>query len=120
MQRLLTFAYRDSPRAMREIADLARSLPAAVRNRFDLLVASSPAPERCLQYFVRLRERQPTAFDRLTRFTAGLRHLVAVFAHSRFLAEEILERPEWAEQLLDASELTRVITADALRAQLDE
>ncbi len=120
MQRLLTHAYRDQSRAMREIVDLARSLPAAVRNRFDLLVASSPAPERCLQYFVRLRERQPTAFDRLTRSTAGLRHLVAVFAHSRFLAEEILARPEWAEQLLDASELTRVITADALRAQLDE
>jgi [glutamine synthetase] adenylyltransferase / [glutamine synthetase]-adenylyl-L-tyrosine phosphorylase len=120
MQRLLTFGYHDSPRAMREIADLARSLPAAVRNRFDLLVAASPAPERCLQYFVRLRERQPTAFDRLTRSTAGLRHLVAVFAHSRFLAEEILERPEWAEQLLVASELTRVITADTLRAQLDE
>jgi [glutamine synthetase] adenylyltransferase / [glutamine synthetase]-adenylyl-L-tyrosine phosphorylase len=120
MQRLLTYSYRDQSRAMREIGDLARSLPAAVRNRFDLLVAASPAPERCLQYFVRLRERQPTAFDRLTRSTAGLRHLVAVFAHSRFLAEELLERPEWAEQLLDASELTRVITADTLRAQLDE
>src|SRR5580704_10332413 len=120
MQRLLTYSYRDQSRAMREIVDLARSLPAAVRNRFDLLVAASPAPERCLQYFVRLRERQPAAFDRLTRSTAGLRHLVAVFAHSRFLAEELLERPEWAEQLLDASELTRVITVDTLRAQLDD
>src|SRR5271157_3371011 len=110
MQRLLTFAYRDHPRAMREIADLARSLPAAVRNRFDLLLAGSPAPERCLQYFVRLRERQPAAFDRLTRSTAALRHLVAVFSQSRFLSEELLEHPEWAEQLLDASELTRVMT----------
>ncbi len=120
MQRLLTFSYRDQPRAMREIADLAKSLPATVRNRFDLLLAASPAPERCLQYFVRLRERQPQAFDRLTRSAAGLRHLVAVFAHSRFLSEEILEHPEWAEQLLDASELSKVITADALRTQLEE
>ncbi len=94
MQRLLTFSYHDQPRALREIADLAQSLPAAVRNRFDLLLAASPAPERCLQYFVRLRERQPMAFDRLTRSTAGLRHLVAVFAHSRFLSEELLEHPE--------------------------
>ncbi len=104
---------------MREIADLAKTLPPAVRNRFDLLLAASPAPERCLQYFVRLRERQPSAFDRLTRSTAGLRHLVAVFAHSRFLAEEILEHPDWAEQLLDASELTKVVTPEALRAQLE-
>lgn len=119
MQRLLTFPYHDRPRALREIADLARSLPAVARDRFDMLLAASPAPERCLQYFVGLRERQPMAFDRLVRSTAGLRHLVAVFAHSRFLSEEILERPEWAEQLLDASELTKVVTSDALRAQLE-
>lgn len=118
MQRLLTFSYRDRLRAMREIADLSKTLPAAVRNRFDLLLAASPAPERSLQYFVRLRERQPAAFDRLTRSTAGLRHLVAVFSHSRFLSEEILEHPEWA-QLLDASELTKVVTPEGLRAQLD-
>ena len=104
---------------MREIADLARSLPVTVRNRFDMLLAASPAPELGLQNFVRLRERQPAAFERLTRSTAGLRHLVAVFANSRFLAEEILEHPDWAEHLLDASELTSVIAADALRSQLE-
>jgi [glutamine synthetase] adenylyltransferase / [glutamine synthetase]-adenylyl-L-tyrosine phosphorylase len=104
---------------MREIADMARSLPAAVRDRFDMLLAASPAPELGLQYFVRLHELQPAAFERLTRSTAGLRHLVAVFANSRFLAEEVLEHPDWAEQLLDASELTSVITPDTLRAQLE-
>src|SRR5580658_3079010 len=119
MQRLLTLPYTDHPRAMREIADLARSLPVAVRNRFDMLLAASPAPELGLQNFVRLRERQPAAFERLTRSTAGLRHLVAVFANSRFLAEEILEHPDWAEHLLDASELTSAISADALRSQLE-
>lgn len=119
MQRLLTLPYQDHPRAMREIADLTRSLPATVRNRFDLLLAAAPAPELGLQNFVRLRERQPAAFERLTRSTAGLRHLVAVFANSRFLAEELLEHPDWAEQLLDLSELTSVITANALRAQLE-
>ena len=120
MQRLLTLSYHDHPRAMREIADLARNLPAAVRNRFDLLLAASPAPERCLQYFVRLRERQPASFDRLLRSTAGLRHLVAVFSHSRFLSEELLEHPNWAEQLLDVSELTKISTGETLRMQLAE
>src|ERR1700691_3035643 len=117
MQRLLTLPYQDHPRAMREIADLGRSLPVAVRNRFDLLLAASPAPELGLQNFVRLRARQPGAFERLTRSTSGLRHLVAVFADSRFLAEEILEHPDWAEQLLDPGELASVITPEALRAQ---
>src|SRR5579863_6559592 len=119
MQRLLTLPYTDHTRAMREIADMARSLPAAVRDRFDMLLAASPAPELGLQYFVHLHELQPAAFERLTRSTAGLRHLVAVFANSRFLAEEVLEHPDWAEQLLDASELTSVITPDTLRAQLE-
>jgi [glutamine synthetase] adenylyltransferase / [glutamine synthetase]-adenylyl-L-tyrosine phosphorylase len=119
MQHLLTLPYTDRPRAMREIADLAQSLPAPVRDRFDMLLAASPAPELGLQNFVRLRERQPEAFERLTRSTSGLRHLVAVFANSRFLAEELLEHPEWAEPLLYASELTSVITPDALRAQLE-
>jgi glutamate-ammonia-ligase adenylyltransferase len=119
MQRLLTLPYADHSRAMREIADLARSLPVTVRNRFDLLLAASPAPELCLQNFVRLRERQPAAFERLTRSTAALRHLVAVFAYSRFLAEEVLAHPDWAEQLLDLSELSSVITSEALRAQLE-
>src|SRR5215472_10275441 len=101
MQRLLTLPYQDKPRAVREIADLAERLPAGVREHFDLLLSGSPAPERALQYFVRLRELQPSAFERLTGSIPGIRHLVAVFTQSRFLSEEILEHPDWAEQLLD-------------------
>ncbi|HEX5432498.1 MAG TPA: glutamine-synthetase adenylyltransferase, partial [Bryobacteraceae bacterium] len=119
MQRLLELPYEDRPRAMREIADLSKHLPAAVRNRLDLLLAASAAPERGLQYFVRLLERQPAAFEQLSRSTPGLRHLVAVFTQSRFLSEEILEHPDWAEELLDAGEIQRGISADALRARLE-
>ncbi len=119
MQHLLTLSYRDRSRALREIADLSRSLPVAVRESFDVLLTASPSPERGLQYFVRLRERKPAAFERLTRSTSGLRYLVAVFAHSRFLSEEILERPEWAEQLLAESALTEAVTADSLCEQLE-
>ncbi len=118
MHRLLTFPYRDRPRASREIAALAPHLPSAVQNRFDLLLAGSPAPEQGLHYFTRLREQHPGAFARLTRSAVGLRHLVAVFTYSRFLAEEILEHPAWAEQLLDPVDLQRVSTMDDLRARL--
>ncbi len=119
MQRLLSASYRDPARAQREIAALGPFLPLTVRNRFDLLLAASPAPEQGLYYFTQLREQHPAAFDRLTRSAAGLRHLVAVFTHSRFLSQEILEHPDWAEQLLDPVDLQRMITAEELRARLD-
>ena len=112
--------YRDRTRAVRELAALAPHLPSAVQNRFDLLLASSPAPEQGLHYFMRLREQHPAAFDRLTRSAVGLRHLVAVFTYSRFLSEEILEHPQWAEQLLDLVDLQRVATAEDLGARLEE
>lgn len=68
-----------------------------------------------MQNFVRLREGQPAAFERLTRSTAGLPHVVPAFANSRSLAEELLEHTDWVEQLLDARVLVSVMTADALR-----
>jgi [glutamine synthetase] adenylyltransferase / [glutamine synthetase]-adenylyl-L-tyrosine phosphorylase len=119
MHRLSSFPYRDRGRAVRELAALAPHLPAAVQNRFDLLLAASPSPEQGLHYFTRLREQHPSAFDRLTRSAMGLRHLVAVFTYSRFLSEEILEHPDWAEQLLDPVDLQRVSSVDDLRARLE-
>ena len=117
MHRLSNLPYRDRTRAARACGPGAASSP-AVQNRFDLLLAGSPAPEQGLHYFTRLREQHPAAFDRLTRSALGLRHLVAVFTYSRFLAEEILEHPGWAEQLLDPVDLQRVATVEDLRARL--
>ena len=119
MHRLSTLPYRDRKRAVRELAALAPHLPPAVQNRFDLLLAGSPAPEQGLHYFTRLREQHPGAFDRLTRSAMGMRHLVAVFTYSRFLAEEILEHPGWAEQLLEPVDLQRLRTVEDLRARLE-
>jgi glutamate-ammonia-ligase adenylyltransferase len=119
MHRLSNLPYRDKKRAAHELAALAPHLPPAVQNRFDMLLAGSPAPEQGLHYFTRLREQHPGAFDRLTRSALGLRHLVAVFTYSRFLAEEILEHPGWAEQLLDPVDLQRVRTVEDLRARLE-
>src|ERR1017187_2306154 len=99
MRRLLSVPYEDAPRAMREIAALAKSFPPAIRDRLDMLLAASPPPELRLHYSARLREQQHIAFERITRSTAGMRHLVAIFTYSRFLAEEVLEHPEWADEL---------------------
>src|SRR5436305_9280089 len=105
MQRLLSLTFQDRPRAAREMEELASHLPPSMLNRLDLLLSASPAPEQGLQYFARLRERQPASFQRITRSTAGIRYLIAIFTHSHFLAEEILEHPDWAEELLDSGDL---------------
>ncbi len=119
MQRLEQLVFHDPTRAEREIAEISRALPMAARNRLDLLLSSSPAPEEGLRYFIRLHERHPAAFQRLTRSTAGLRYLIAVFTYSTFLSEEILEHPEWAEQLLENGRLHRALSAEELRELLE-
>ena len=109
MQRLFVLPYKDRPRALREIAELTRAIPHAPANRLDLLLSSSPDPEQGLHSLVRLREASAGAFERLTRSTTGLRHIIAVFTHSRFLSEAILQRPEWAEVLSLPGELQKPV-----------
>ena len=119
MERLKQLAYRDRPRAIREAGEILRSLPPAAWNRFDLLLATSPVPEEGLRCFARLRERHPAAFQRLLRSTNGMRYLTAVFTHSAFLSEKVLEHPEWMEQLLDSGDLHKTIAAEGFLEILD-
>ncbi len=119
MQRLLHASYQDRRRAEREIAQLSAHLPAAELNRIDMLLSASAAPEQGLQYFARLSEQDPDAFERLTRSDATVRCLVAVFTHSTFLSEEILEHPEWATHLFEAGDLDRILTVEEFRQLLD-
>ncbi len=118
MERLKRLEYRDRARALREIGEISRALPPGVANRFDLLLASSPAPEEALRYFARFWEQHPAFFQRLMVSTQGLRCLIAVFTYSPFLSEEILQHPEWAEELMDSDVLARVRTAETMRELL--
>ena len=119
MERLRHLTFEDRARAGREMGELARWLPPATLNRFDLLLSASAAPEEGLRYFARLNERQPRWFQRLTRSTPGLRNLIAVFTHSHFLSEELLRHPEWAEPLLEAGALHGVMPPDLMREALE-
>jgi glutamate-ammonia-ligase adenylyltransferase len=118
MHRLLNFPFQDRHRGEREARALAQYLPEGVAGRLDLLLAACPAPERALHAFTRLLERQPGAFERLVRSGAALQALVAVFAQSRFLTEDILQHPEWAVDLLDPAGLRRVAGEEELRTRL--
>jgi len=84
-------------------------VPNPVRKQIESLLASSPAPDRALHYLTSFRERQPQAFKRAASPRARLQYLIAVFSYSAFLSEELLQHPEWLEDLVD---LDRVYTAE--------
>jgi len=119
MDRLKRLTYRDRARAIREIGEISRALAPGAANRLDLLLASSPAPEEGLHFFARLWEQHPAAFQRMMVSAQGLRCLIAVFTYSPFLSEEILQHPEWAEELLEEDVLQRVRTAEHMREVLE-
>ena len=118
MQRLLNYPFEDPRRARREIRALSRLLPEGVRERVDLLTSSSAAPELTLHALSRLREMQPALFDRLTRTAASLQAVLAIFAHSRFLTEGLLQNPGWADEL-DITRLHKSLPEDEVRARLN-
>src|SRR5262249_17329951 len=55
---------------------------------------------------------------RLVQSSQALRYLAAIFTHSRFLTEEVLQHIDWMEELVEGS-LEDPITPDHLRLQLD-
>jgi len=108
MRRLLQLRFEDWVRAAREIAELSRTLPRELADRIDLLLAASPAPEQGLRY--------------LSRFPLNLitpknaRPLVAIFTHSHFLSEEVIEHSAW---ITEPRDLHRVVEASEFRARLE-
>jgi glutamate-ammonia-ligase adenylyltransferase len=96
------------------------SLPPAVLNRIELLAAHSPDPAGVRAALTSFEQKQPAAFQRIAHSAAALQYLIAVFSQSNFLTQEILDSPEWLEQLLFDGDLHRVRTTDEYRARLDE
>jgi [glutamine synthetase] adenylyltransferase / [glutamine synthetase]-adenylyl-L-tyrosine phosphorylase len=95
------------------------SLPPAVVNRIELLAAHSPDPSGVRAALASFEQRQPHAFQRIAHSAAALQYLIAVFSHSNFLTQEILETPEFLEQLISDGDMHRVRTRDQFRARLE-
>lgn len=120
MKRLFgELSFRDPARTRRELDELGPVLPGSLRSRAEFLLAASPDPESAIGHLAALHERQPQAFGRLTRSVAGLRRLIAVFSHSRFLAEEVIEHPEWLDEPLERDGLDRALSTEELRERLE-
>jgi glutamate-ammonia-ligase adenylyltransferase len=98
---LETIAFRQPRRAQGEIAALAGGLPSATETQIEALLASAADPDAALHYLASLKHQHPDAFKRLAQSQTHLQQLIAVFSNSRFLSDEILQNPQWVEQLAD-------------------
>ena len=80
-----------------------------------MLLASSADPDAAIHYLVGLHQQQPDAFRRLVQSHSVLKYLITVASFSRFLSEEILQNPQWLEEITGMS---RVLTAGEYRKRL--
>src|SRR4029077_14193102 len=112
---LETIAFRQLRRAQSEMAVLESGLPPAIQNTLEALLASAADPDAAVHYLVNLKQQKPDAFDTLAGSQSGLQNLIAVFSHSRFLADEILQNPQWIEQL---SDMDRALSAEEYNKRL--
>jgi glutamate-ammonia-ligase adenylyltransferase len=83
-------------------------------------VQASPDPVTTSRYLGRLRDQQPEAFDRITSSDSALQLLITVFSHSHFLSEEIIQHPDWLEELAFSVELHRSLSTVEFCDKLEE
>jgi [glutamine synthetase] adenylyltransferase / [glutamine synthetase]-adenylyl-L-tyrosine phosphorylase len=83
-----------------------------------ILISSAPDPVASQFYLLSFQQRHPEVYARLNASAAGLHQLIAVFSHSRFLSEAILQFPEWMEALLHSPDLYHVLSAQEYENRL--
>ncbi len=93
-------------------------MPEELSSRLLSLAASSADPDGALQAVVRLRSDKALAFRRISSNPALLSPLVTVFAHSRFLTQEILQEPEWIEDVVLGGDLHTQLSVEQLERRL--
>jgi glutamate-ammonia-ligase adenylyltransferase len=101
--------FREPVRARRDVAEWSGELTPEVQQQIEMLLRTTADPDRAVHYLAELHKRQPDAFRRLAGVPARLQYLVTVFSYSRFLSDEILQNPQWVEQIRD---LDRVISSE--------
>ncbi|HEX6897920.1 MAG TPA: glutamine-synthetase adenylyltransferase [Bryobacteraceae bacterium] len=98
---LETISFRQPRRAQSELAAIGEGLAAGVQNQIETLLVSAADPDAALHYLLSLRQKKAEAFATLVQSPQCLQYLIAVFSYSRFLSDELLQNPQWIEQLGD-------------------
>jgi glutamate-ammonia-ligase adenylyltransferase len=112
---LETMALRKPAPARGEAALLSFGLSNEEQDQLRMLLASAADPDAAIHYLASLKQKQPEAFERLVHTPTMVKYLIAVASYSRFLSEEILQNPQWLEQL---SGMSRVLTAGEYKKRL--
>src|SRR3984885_13470549 len=115
MPLLETMPLRKPALARGEAALLSLGLSIEEQDQVKVLLASAADPDAGIHYLLSLKHKQPDAFSRLVHSPAVLKYLIAVASFSRFLSEEILQNPQWLEELTGMS---RVLTAAEYKKRL--
>ncbi len=99
-----------------EAALLSLDLPSEQQDRLKAFLGAAPDPDTAIHYLVSLKQ-QHQDLERLLHSPSGLQHFVTVTSFSRFLSEEILQNPQWLE---DVSEMNRALTASEFKKRLNK
>ena len=71
------------------------------------------------RYLETFQNRCPEHYKWLSATPSGLQYLLAVFSHSRFLSDALLQFPHWIDTLLEAGDLYRVLSVEDFVHRLD-
>ncbi len=96
-----TIAFRQPRRAQSELAAVTSGFSPEIQTQIETLLVSAADPDSAIHYLLSLKQQKPDALQRLASSQQHLQYLIAVFSYSRFLSDEILQHPEWIEQLSD-------------------
>ncbi|MGD0130475.1 MAG: glutamine-synthetase adenylyltransferase [Bryobacteraceae bacterium] len=112
---LESMALRQPALARGEAALLSLGFSNEEQDQVKVLLASSADPDAASHYLVKLWQQHPDALHRIVQTQPVLKHLLTVASFSRFLSEEILQNPQWLEEVTGMS---RVLTAGEYKKRL--
>ncbi|HUA17436.1 MAG TPA: hypothetical protein VMB25_01745 [Bryobacteraceae bacterium] len=110
-----TIPLRQPARTKSALVALSSAIPREIEDHIEKLLVSAADPDSSVHYLARLQQQQPAAFDQIVRSPEGLQCLIAVFSHSHFLSEEILQNPQWLSDLIG---MNRALSAADYKRQL--
>jgi glutamate-ammonia-ligase adenylyltransferase len=109
--------FRHRGRARHDLEAIAEGLRPQTLRQIESLLTVSPDPDRVVHGMATLKREKPAAFAAIATSPSGPQHMMAVFAWSRFLTEEVIQHPDWLQTLPD---LQRVRSTEEYVAELEQ
>jgi len=98
-----------------EAALLSLGLPSREQDQLKAYLGAAPDPDAAIHYLLGLKQHSKEALERLAHSPSGLQHFVTVASYSRFLSEEILQNPQWLDEV---PAMNRLLTASEYKKRL--